>query len=50
MGDSEFSMDIYKFVKISIKTIMKNSEIVKSFLIILKLKECVRMQLKNYIF
>ena len=30
MGDSEFSMDIYKFVKISIRTVMKNSEIEKS--------------------
>ena len=29
MVDSEYSMDIYKSVKISIRTIMKNQEMLK---------------------
>ena len=36
-------MDIYKSLNISIGTIMKNL-----FLIIVKLKKCVSIQLKNY--
>ena len=40
MVDSEYSMNIYKSVKINIGTVMKNPEI-------LKLKKCVKMQLKK---
>ena len=40
MADSEYSMNIYKSVKINIGTVMKNPEI-------LKLKKCVKMQLKK---
>ena len=38
MVDSEYSMDIYKSVKISIQTVKKKPEILNSFLITLKLK------------
>ena len=41
---SEYSMDIYKSVKISINTAKKNLEMLNSFLITLKLKKCVNMQ------
>ena len=39
MVDSEYSVGIYKTVKVSIGTAMRNSEMF--FLIILKLKRCV---------
>ena len=40
-------MDIYKSLNISIGTVMKNTEKLKLFLIILKLKNRVSIQLKN---
>ena len=42
-------MDVYKSLDISIGTVMKNPEMINLFLIILKLKPCVSMQLKNYL-
>ena len=39
------SVDIYKSLNISIGTVMRNPEVQNSFLIILKLKKCVSMQL-----
>ena len=42
-------MDVYKSLDISIGTVMKNPEMINLFLIILKLKLCVSMQLKNYL-
>ena len=42
------NMDIYKFLNISIATVMKNPEMLKFVLDDLKIKKCVSMQLKNY--
>ena len=47
MVHSEYSMDIYKSVKISIRTIMKNQETLKFVSDHLKTKKHVSMQLKN---
>ena len=47
--DADYSMDINKFVKISAGAVMKNPEMLKFVLDDLKLKECVNMQLKNYL-
>ena len=47
MVDSEYSMAIYKSIKINIGNAIKNPEILKLFRIILKLKKRTRMQLKN---
>ena len=41
-------MDVFKSLNISTVTVIKNSEMLKFVLIILKLKKCVSMQLKNY--
>ena len=41
--------DVYKSLNISIGAVMKNPEMLNLFLIIIKLKECVSMQLKNYL-
>ena len=49
MVDSEYSTDIYKSVKISIGTEMKNSEMLKFVPDHLKTEKCVSMQLKNYL-
>ena len=49
MVDCEYSIDIYKSVKTSIGTIMRNLEMLNFFLIIWKLKKCVSIQLKNYL-
>ena len=48
MVDSESSMEIYKFEKISIGAVIKNPEILKFVPDHLKTKKCVNMQLKNY--
>ena len=40
-------MDIYRSLNIATRTVMKNPESQHLFLIILKLKKYVRMQLKN---
>ena len=51
MVDSEYSTNIYKSLNVNIGTVMRNPEMLKNlFLIILKLKKCVSMQLKNYLF
>ena len=43
-------MDTYKSLNIIIGTVIGNNpEMLKFVLIILKLKKCVRMQLKNYL-
>ena len=42
-------MDVYKSVNISIGTVMKNPEMINLFLIILKLKKCLTMLLKNHL-
>ena len=49
MVDREYNMGIYKSVKKSIGKIMKNPEMLYLFLIILKLKRCLNMQLKKYL-
>ena len=46
MVDREYSMGIYKSVRISIGTVMKNPEMLKFVLDHLKTKKCVSMQLK----
>ena len=43
------SMDIYKSSNISIRTVMRNPEIMKFVPDHLKQKKCVSMQLKNYL-
>ena len=48
MVDSESSMEIYKFEKISIGAVIKIPEILKFVPDHLKTKKCVNMQLKNY--
>ena len=48
MADSEYSVDIYKSVKIIIRTVTINSDILKIVPDYLKTKNCVNMQLKNY--
>ena len=48
MVDSEYSTNNYKSIKISIETVMKNSEMLKFVPDHLKNKKCVSMQLKNY--
>ena len=48
---SEYSMDIYKFVKIDIRKVTKNPELLKLVPDYLRTKKkCVSMQLKNYLF
>ena len=42
-------MDVYKSVNISIGIVMKNPEMINLFLIILKLKQCLTMLLKNHL-
>ena len=42
-------MDIYKSVKVSIKTVMKNLEMLKVIPDHLKTKKYVNMKLKNYL-
>ena len=46
MVDSGYSMDIYKSVKTSIGTVMRNPEMFKLVPDHLKTKKCVSMQLK----
>ena len=41
MSDRDYSMDIYKSVKISIETVMRNPEMLKSVLDHLKTKKNV---------
>ena len=50
MVDSEYSMDIYKSVKVSIGAVMRSPEILKFVPDHLKTKKCVNMLLKNYLF
>ena len=50
MVDSEYSMGIYKSVKISIGAVMRSPEILKFVPDHLKTKKCVNMLLKNYLF
>ena len=50
MVDSEYSMDIYKSVKISTRAVMRNLEMLPFVPDNLKTKNCVRMQLKNCLF
>ena len=47
---SEYSMDIYKSVKISIGTEIKNTEILQFAPDDLNTKKCGSMQSKNYLF
>ena len=47
--DSEYSMVIYKFVKISVGKVMKNSEMSKLVPDHLKTKKCVKLKFKNYL-
>ena len=47
--DAGYSMDINKSAKISTGAVMKNREMLKFVPDHLKLKECVNMQLKNYL-
>ena len=49
MADSEYSRDIYKSAKISIGTVIRNTEMLSFFADHLKTKKCVSMQLKNYV-
>ena len=49
MVDSEYSMVIYKFVKISVGKVMKNSEMSKLVPDHLKTKKCVKRKFKNYL-
>ena len=44
-----YSMDIYKSLNIKIEKAMTNSKLLKFVRIILKLKKCVSIQLKNYL-
>ena len=44
MVNNEYSMIIYKSVKVSIGTFIKNPEMLKFVLILLKLRKCVSMQ------
>ena len=48
MIDSEYSMDIYKSVKI-IGAVIKKTDMVKFVPDHLKLTKCVSMQLENYL-
>ena len=48
MVDSEYSMDIYKSVKVGIGTVMKNPEMLQFVSNHVKTKKSVNMQLKNY--
>ena len=43
------SMDIYKFLNISIGTVMRNPEMLECVPDHLKTIKCVSMQLKNYL-
>ena len=47
MVDSEYSTDNYKSSKISIETVMKNTEILNFVPDHLKTKKCVNKQLKT---
>ena len=49
MVEIEYSMDIYKSVKISIGTVMKNPVMLEFVPDHLKTKKCVKMHLKNYL-
>ena len=42
-------LDVYKSLNISIETVMKNREMLKFVPDHLKTKECVSIQLKNYL-
>ena len=48
MIDSKHNLDIYKSVKISIETVMKNPEMLK-FVITLKQKKMCKHVVKNYL-
>ena len=48
MVDSEFSANIYKSLKITIGTIIKNPEMIRFVPDHRKTKKCVNMELKNY--
>ena len=50
MVDSEYSMDIYKSLKVSIEILVKNPLILKFVPDHLKLNKCVSTQLKKYFF
>ena len=47
MVDNEYNMDIYKFVKISIGTVMENSEMLKLVLDHLKTKKMCKYAVKK---
>ena len=47
MVDSKYLLDIYKSVKISVVTVMKNPEMLKCGPDHLQTKQCLSMQLKN---
>ena len=49
MVNTECNMDIYRSVKISIETVMRNPEMLKLVSDHLKTKKYVNMLLKNYI-
>ena len=49
MFDNEYSMDSYNFIKTSIIKVMRNQEMLKFVPDHLKIKNCVSMQLKNYL-
>ena len=49
MVEIEYSMNIYKSVKISIGTVMKNPVMLEFVPDHLKTKKCVKMHLKNYL-
>ena len=49
MVDSEYSMDIYKPVKITIGTVMKNPEMLTVVLDNLKTKKMCKHAVKNYL-
>ena len=49
MIDREYSIDIYKSIKISIETVMRNPEMLKIVPDHLKINKRVSKQLKNYL-
>ena len=48
MVDSEYNMNIYKSLKITIGTVMRNLDMLKFGPDHLTTKKCVNMQIKNY--
>ena len=51
MVDSEYNMDLFKSVKISIETVIKNPEMLKFVSHHLKTKKIIcKLQLQNYLF